>query len=257
MTRLSWGAVGEKYFEAGVDRGVLFVDNAAGVAWNGLVAVKEAPFGGTPTPFYYDGFKYLQLASAEEFTATIDAFSAPWQFAECDGSSSLSNGLFAMQQPRKQFSFSYRTLVGNDTEGVDHGYKVHIVYNALAAPSQQNNSSISNSTTPITLSWAISTAPIRVHGLKPTAHFVVDSRYADPAVMAEVEDILYGTALVPPRLITPEDLARLFGLEITDLGGGRYRAEGYAVRHVIPGFSFTIDHSTLTDNGDGSFTIVY
>lgn len=268
MTRLSWGVVGEKFFEAGVDRGVLFVGDVdrlawdssspdmEGVAWNGLVAVKEAPSGGTPTPFFYDGFKYRQLASAEEFTATIDALSAPWQFAQCDGSSQMSNGLFATQQPRKQFSLSYRTKVGNDVSQ-DLGYKIHIVYNALAAPTQQSNSTLSNSTTPITFSWAISTAPVRIPGFKPTSHFVVDSRYTAPDVLAELEDLLYGTELLPPRLITPEELANLFGLVVRDLGDGRYTAEGYAVKNVIPAFSFTIDHTSLTDNGDGSFTIVY
>lgn len=268
MTRLSWGTTGERYFEAGVDRGVLFVGNVdemvwnssypnmEGVAWNGLVAVKEAPSGGVPTPFFYDGFKYRQLAAAEEFTATIEALSAPRSFEQCDGSSQMSNGLFATQQPRKQFSLSYRTKIGSDLAS-DLAYKIHLVYNALAAPTQQNNSTLSNTITPITFSWAISTAPVRVPGFKPTSHFVVDSRYTAPDILAELEDILYGTDLLPPRLITPEELANMFGLVIRDLGGGRYSAEGYAVKNVIPGFSFTIDHSSLTDNGDGSFTIVY
>lgn len=256
MTKLSWGNVGERIFETGVDRGVLFV-GYVGVVWNGLIAVKEAPSGGTPTPFFYDGFKYRQLASSEDFTATIDAFSAPPEFSVCDGSSQMSNGLFATQQPRKQFSFSYRTKIGNDLNGVNHGYKIHVVYNALTAPSQQNNASISNSPTPITFSWAISTAPVDLQGFKPTAHFVIDSRYTTPALMAQIEDILYGTSTTPPRLITPEDLALLFGLKITDLGGGRYKAEGFAVREVISAVSFTIDHTSVTDLGGGRFTIVY
>lgn len=257
MTKLTWGNTGDRTFETGVDRGVLYVESA-GVAWNGLVAVKEAPSGGTPEPFFYDGFKYLQLASSEEFTATLDAFSAPSQFAECDGSSQMSNGLFATQQPRKQFNLSYRTKVGNDTDGIDHGYKIHVVYNALAAPSQQNNSTLSNSTTPVVFSWAISTAPIKLTNTKPTSHFVIDSRYTSPALLAEVEAILYGTSSTIPRLITAEDLARMFGLTIVDLGSGRYRATGFAVRETVPGVAFTINHDTVKLTATpGHFTIDY
>lgn len=260
MTKLTWGASGERYYETGVDRGVLFIDTV-GIAWSGLVSVKESPSGGTPTPYYIDGFKYLQLSSAEEFNATIEAYSSPYQFDVCDGSSVMNNGLYVTQQPRKQFGLSYRTKIGNDTDGPDHGYKIHIVYNALAAPSQQGNVTLSDTPSPIVFSWPVTTAPERFEGFRPTAHFVVDSRYTTPGTLAQIEAILYGTAFSEPRLITTDELLVMFSLAIVDLGAGRYSATGTAVKEPIPGFLFSIDHDAISllpeEAGVGHFLIEY
>lgn len=210
MTRLAWGSHGERFFETGIDRGVLYLPGQDGVPWNGLKAVNEAPTGGEPTPYYIDGFKYLNVATAEEFKATLDAFSSPDEFARCDGKQSIQNGLFATQQPRLPFNLSYRTLVGNDIKGTEHGYKIHLVYNALAAPAQRSNQTIGNTTAPLTLSWGITTTPPKMNGLKPTAHLVIDSRLTPPNLMTVIEDILYGSDDVNPTLPSVEELMGLF-----------------------------------------------
>jgi hypothetical protein len=209
MTKLSWGTPGERFYETGVDRGVLFVDNN-GVAWNGLVSVQEKADGGEPQPFYIDGFKYLQIASAEDFSATIQAFSAPREFGPCDGATELYAGLTVKQQKRKQFGFSYRNKVGNDTVGSDLGYKIHIVYNALAAPSEREHKSITDSPDPVTLSWEISTNPPPATGFRPTAHFVVDTRRAYGPDVTALEDILYGTSSTNSRLPSVTELLAIF-----------------------------------------------
>lgn len=211
MTRLSWDAVGERIYELGVDRGVLYLPNQAGVAWPGLISVVEEPSGGEPRPYYYDGVKVLNVSAYEEFDATISAFASPPEFAQCDGVAIVQNGLFASQQPRKSFNFSYRTKVGNDTEGEEHGYKIHLVYNALAGPSTRTNETISaDKTSPITFSWKISTIPPILTGIRPTAHFVIDSRYTTAELLASVEDILYGAASVEASLPTAQDLYAMF-----------------------------------------------
>lgn len=210
MTRLSWGTPGERFYEAGVDRGVAYVDNV-GYAWNGLLSVQEKSSGGTPDPYYFDGFKYIQIASAEEFEATLSAISSPREFGLCDGSYELASGLIITQQRRKQFGLSYRTRIGNDVDGTDHGYKIHLVYNALAAPSERTNSTTSSSgQDPVSMSWDITTNPPALSGSRPTAHFIVDSTRTDPTVLANLEDILYGLDTVPPTMPTPAELVALF-----------------------------------------------
>lgn len=210
MTRLSWGSIGNRYFEAGVDRGVLYVGDNPGVPWNGLKAVNEAPSGGEPKPYYIDGFKYLNVASAEEYAATLEAFSAPPEFGVCDGTVGLQAGLFATQQPRKQFHLSYRTRVGNDIEGADHGSKIHLVYNALAKPSSRNNQTHGGSVSPLGLSWGITTNPPKATGFKPTAHFVIDSRYTPASIMSLIEGVLYGSNAANARFPTVAELITLF-----------------------------------------------
>lgn len=192
MAKLDWNAAGERFFESGVDQGVLFV-GVYGVAWTGLVSVTESADGGDPKPFYIDGYKYLNISAAEEFTATIEAYSAPPEFGPCDGSVSIHNGLFATQQPRKPFNFSYRTRVGNDVDGADHGYKIHLVYNALAAPSERSNATLGDSVDPTRLSWSVTTLAPKANGLKPTAHFIVDSRYTPTNTLLNFESLLYGS----------------------------------------------------------------
>ena len=210
MAVLVWGNVGERYYETGVDRGVLFPTLGDGVPWNGLISVTESPSGGEPRPYYLDGFKYLNLATSEEFAATIDAFSAPDEFDKCDGTASIQNGLFITQQKRESFGLSYRTIIANDVDGTDHGYKIHLVYNALAAPSSRSNSTINDSPSPITFSWGITTAPPTISGYKPSAHFVIDSRKTAPSVLLELENILYGDSSSNSRLPEVDELIALF-----------------------------------------------
>jgi hypothetical protein len=209
VTRIAWGTFGERYYETGVDRGVLYIPAQAGVAWNGLASVSESPSGGDAKPYYIDGFKYMNVASAEEFEATISAYSSPSQFGPCDGTKSVHTGLFVTQQPRIPFGFSYRTMVGNDATA-DRGYKIHLVYNALAAPAQRPYRSLSSSGDPTILSWSITSKPPTITGYKPTAHLIIDSRTTLPDVLTEVEDLLYGTSEDDATLPTPDELIAIF-----------------------------------------------
>ena len=210
MSRLTWDAIGARYYETGVDRGVLYVGTELGVAWTGLISVSESPSGGDPRPYYIDGEKYLNLATAEEFEATITALNAPKEFGPCDGQKAIQNGLIVTHQPRVQFGFSYRTKIGNDIQGVDHGYKIHLVYNALAKPAERTHASLSPDTNPATFQWSITTLAPAITGYKPTAHLVVDSRYTDPDILAAVEGLIYGDEVLNPTLPSPDELIELF-----------------------------------------------
>lgn len=206
MSRLSWGSVGDRFYEAGIDRGVLYPVIGDGVSWPGLISVNEAPSGADAQPFYQDGIKYLNVLGLEEFSATIAAFSSPPEFNECDGTVSIANGLFATQQPRKPFGLSYRTRIGNDTEGLEHAYKLHLVYNAIATPSSRENKSLGVSPAPIIFSWGINTVPMAITSFKPSAHLVIDSRQVSEMIMLNVEDYIYGNASLEPKLPTPTAL---------------------------------------------------
>lgn len=210
MSKLTWDDQGERFFEMGVDRGVLYVDSDPGVAWMGLISVTENITGGEPRPYYLDGEKYLNLLTAEEFEATIETLSVPEEFGVCDGAVSIHNGLYATQQPRKSFGLCYRTRVGNDVAGLDYAYKLHLVYNALASPTQRSYASIGGSPEPTKLSWVLSTKPPGITGFRPTAHLVIDSRSSDPGVLSDVEDLLYGTVSTDPSLPTPDELIAIF-----------------------------------------------
>lgn len=213
MSRLVWGETGSRVFEAGVDRGVLYPPaGAIGVPWNGLTSVKEAPNGGEPQAFYQDGVKYFQIASAEEFKATIEAFSSPPEFAACDGIANIYAGLSISQQPRKQFGFAYRTLIGNDVAAENYGYKLHLVYNALASPSGRARNSLSDSTESMDLSWNIETVPPPVTGFKPSAHLVISSVTSSIGHLAAVENIVYGQdGGATARQPTIAELIAIFG----------------------------------------------
>lgn len=210
MTRVSWNDVGQRFYEAGTDRGVLYLAGQAGVPWNGLVGVNENSSGGEPKAYYLDGYKYLNVATSEEYAATINAFTSPREFDACDGTAAIQNGLFATQQPRKNFGFSYRTLVGNDVDGLNLGYKIHIVYNALASPAQRSYKTNGDSAAPLTLDWSITTLPPRLTGIRPTAHFIIDSRLTPPRLLESIENILYGSNTSDARLPTAEELSDLF-----------------------------------------------
>lgn len=224
MTQLSWGAPGERYYEDGVDRGVLYVDDV-GYVWNGLVSVSETPSGGEHRSYYLDGIKHINLASAEEYEATIRAISSPPEFAACDGVKSLYQGLFVTQQKRKSFGFSYRTMINNDL-GPDLGYKLHLVYNALAAPSEQNRNTRSDSPELSELSWYIQAVPPLSLGMgyKPSAHFVVDSRNTPGEILTQLEEILYGNESTDARFPSQSEILALFEvfatLQVTDNGDG-------------------------------------
>lgn len=215
MTKLLWDQVGERRYETGVDHGVLYIpDNtgefANGYAWNGLVSVTESPSGAEATAQYADNIKYLNLVSAEEFSATLEAFTYPTEFEQCDGTAELVPGVTVGQQNRKPFGLSYRTRVGNDLEGTDHGYKIHLVYNALAAPSEKPYATINDSPEAITFSWEMSTTPVEVPGFKPAATLVVDSTKVPADKLLELEEILYGTAGSDPRLPLPAEVHSIF-----------------------------------------------
>ena len=222
MSKIVWDNIGERYYETGVRQGVLYPQGTGGtypkgVAWNGLISVSEAPSGAESTPIYADDIKYLNLISNEEFGATIEAYTYPEEFTQCDGSAAISKGVMIGQQSRKAFGLSYRTVLGNDTEGNDYGYKLHLVYGANASPSQKKYSSINNNPEAITFSWEVKTTPVLVPGHKPSATITIDSTKVDNAKLKVLEDILYGKdaadpeAAVDARLPLPEEIISIFG----------------------------------------------
>lgn len=211
--KLSWDNSGERLYETGVKNGVLYVQNAGkypkGVAWNGLTAVTESPSGAEATPLYADDIKYLELTSEEEFGGTIEAYTYPDEFAECDGSADLATGVKISQQKRKAFGLAYRTTIGNDEDGNDHGYKLHLVYGCKAAPSEKAYATINDSPEAITFSWEFTTTPVAVTGHKPTAHIEIDSTKADPTCLAALEAKLFGTQTDDPQLPLPDEVKTL------------------------------------------------
>lgn len=221
--KLVWDKTGEHFYETGVKNGVLYPMSASGtypkgVAWNGLTAITESPSGAEATALYADDIKYLNLMSNEEFGATVEAYTYPDEFAECDGSASLTEGVYIGQQARKTFGLCYRTTLGNDSKGNDYGYKLHIIYGAMASPSEKAYSTINDSPDAITFSWELSTTPVAVANFKPTASLTIDSTKVDSAKLAKLEEILYGkdgtgednsVGAVDPRLPLPDEIANL------------------------------------------------
>ena len=210
MAKLNWGAAGQRFYETGVDRGVLYPNGGPGVAWNGLISVNESPKGGDSKSYYLDGVKYLNLAEAEEYSATIEAYTYPAEFEVCDGTAMHRKGMLVTQQPRQRFGLSYRTMVGNDIEGTDKGYKIHLVYNALAAPTSRSYGTTTNAMEAMTFTWDLTTTPVFLLGQKPSSHIVLDTATAPSELITQVENLLYGTAISAPRLPTPTELVLLF-----------------------------------------------
>ena len=218
MSRITWDNAGERYYETGVKMGVLYPIQTGGVytkgvAWNGLTAVTESPSGAEATALYADDIKYLNLMSNEEFGATIEAYTYPDEFAECDGSVALSQGVMIGQQKRKTFGLCYRTALGNDVDGSDYGYKLHLVYGCLAAPSEKAYATINDSPEAITFSWEVSTTPVNVTGHKPTSQITIDSTKVDETKLKNLEDILYGKdgdSSTEPKLPLPDEVAAIF-----------------------------------------------
>lgn len=212
--KLVWDQTSDRLYETGVKMGVLYPQDAAGtypkgVAWNGLTAVTESPSGAEATALYADDIKYLNLMSVEEFAATVEAYTYPDEFAECDGSASIAKGVSIGQQKRKAFGLCYRTVIGNDVAGNDYGYKIHIIYGAMAAPSEKEYASVNDSPEAITFSWELSTTPVSVKGFKPTASIVIDSTKVDAEKLTALETILYGSETADARLPLPDEIATL------------------------------------------------
>ena len=224
MTRILWDAIGSRYFSAGVDRGVLYLQNGSGVPWNGLTAVNEAPSGADVVEVYYDGQKFFSSRSVEAFEFTIEAVTYPLEFEEYDG-----RGQYVTAQRRKPFGFSYRTRVGNDNDGIEHGYLIHLVYNALAMPSPRSRSTLGEAVNVTTFSWPIVTTPLDVAG-RWGSHLIIDTRVAYPTAVAALEDLIYGSAGTESRLPEPQEILDLFEdfaiLKITNHGDGTWTAEG-------------------------------
>lgn len=215
MAKLVWDETGKRFYETGVKNGVLFVQETSGaygkgVAWNGLTAVTESPSGAEATPLYADDIKYLELRSAEEFGATIEAYTYPEEFEACDGSASLGKGVTIGQQDRKPFGMCYKTVVGNDVARNALGYKLHIIYGATAAPSEKAYATINDSPEAITFSWEVTTTPVEVAGFKPTSTIVIDSTKADPVKLKALEDKLFGTESEESTLPLPSEIAGMF-----------------------------------------------
>jgi hypothetical protein len=237
MAVLTWDGTGERLYETGVDRGVLYIPTGGiydtGYAWNGLTTVTESPSGAEATALYADNIKYLNLVSAEDFGATIEAYTYPTAFAQCDGTAQPSAGVSVGQQGRKTFGFSYRTKLGNDVLGGDFGYKVHLVYGALAAPSEKAFASVNDSPEAITFSWEVTTTPVPVTGLKPTAIITIDSTKVSAANLQALEDALYGTAGTNARLPLPDEVIAIFA-------GGQTAVTPTAPTFVAAGGTITI-----------------
>lgn len=216
MSKLVWDQVGEREFYTGVEKGVVYPMSAEGAypkgaAWNGLTAVNESPSGAEPTPLYANNKKYATLYSAEEFGGTIEAFTYPDEFAECDGSASLAKGVRIGQQKRKAFGLTYRNNIGNDVEGTGYGYELHIVYGAMVSPTEKSHATINDSPEAETLSWEFTTTPVDVEGFDPTSHLVFKSTEVDAAKLKTLEDMLYGTEDEEAHLPMPADIITLFG----------------------------------------------
>ena len=223
MAAIVWDNIGEHFYETGVKNGVLYVSKTTesggvsttdpyglGVAWNGLTAVTESPEGAEATDLWADDIKYLTMISAESFKATVEAYTYPDEFAECDGSAAIADGVFIGQQTRKAFGLCYRTTLGNDTDGNDHGYKLHLIYGAKAAPSERAYATINDSPEAITFSWEISTIPVAVTDHKPTACLTIDStKVENPQYLTALENILYGSQNADPRMPLPDEVKRV------------------------------------------------
>ena len=212
MAKIVWDETGKRTYETGVKNGVLYILDgegvySKGVPWNGLTAVTESPSGAESTPMYADDMKYLELFSAEEFGATIEAYTYPEEFEQCDGSASLGKGVTIGQQDRATFGLCYKTTLGNDVKGSAYGYKLHLIYGAKAAPSEKGYQTINDSPEAITFSWEVTTTPVNVTGFKPTASLTIDSTKIEPAKLTAIETLLFGDTSAEPKLPLPDEIA--------------------------------------------------
>lgn len=252
MAVLEWDLAGQRLYETGVDRGVLYIPDAGGAyangyAWNGLTTITESPTGAEPTAQYADNIKYLNLISVEEFGGTIEAFTYPDEFAQCDGSAEPSPGVMVGQQTRKTFGLCYRTRLGNDIDAADHGYKLHLLYGAQAAPSEKAYATINDSPEAISFSWDVTTTPVAVTGLKPTSLLTIDSTKVDADALGTLEDILYGTAGVDARLPLPDEVIGIFAgttttVRLTGANAPTYNSTTHVVTiPTVTGVTFLVN----------------
>jgi hypothetical protein len=258
VSRITWGDVGSRYYENGVDRGVLYVGEGDGVPWNGLTSVTENVTGGAAKAYYVDGEKYLNVASREEYSATLTAYTYPDEFEVCDGTVAVRPGFFATNQRRQSFGLTYRSMVGNDITPIA-GYKIHIVYGALASPSTKAWKAIAASQNPDDFSWTLTSLPPDISGFKRTSHFIVDSRDIDPTTLSGIEDILYGTDTTAPRLPTIVEITDLIDvgnhLTVTDNGDGTFTLTAPdAALAMLDSENFQVTWDSVVDNGDGTYT---
>lgn len=267
MAKLLWDQVGERTYETGVDHGVLYLPNNLGVyangyAWNGLVSVTEAPSGAESTAQYADNIKYLSIQSAEELGGTIEAFTYPVQFAVCDGTALVEGGIGIGQQPRKSFGLTYRTIIGNDVQGNGFGYKLHLLYSCLAAPSERAYGTVNDSPEPITFSWEFSTTPVPVGTIggveyKPTSILTIDSTKVDAASLAALEELLYGTSGTDPQLPTPAQVIGLFSgdiVEVTATSPTYNSATKVITIPTVTGVTYYMDGQPLTPGAQAPIT---
>jgi len=267
MTAISWDQTGERRFETGLDRGVLYPDSVSGVAWNGLIGVNDNTSGGEATPYFADGVKYANVPDGEDFSGTIEAYTYPVEFELFDGYEEVYAGVFLGQQERNSFGMSYRTKVGNDVEGADLGYKLHLLYNVLVSPAERNHATQSDDPEAMTFSWDFTTTPINFGmGTKPMAHIVFDSTKINSLILAQFEEILYGTPTSSPRILTPYDIISLFetilpgyfgidedpisGINLLVAGGGSdLKLSG------VDGLYLTTPASRLVEDETGLYTL--
>lgn len=256
MTQLTWDTVGNRRYETGVDRGVLYIPNTVGAyttgfAWNGLTKVVEKPTGAAATQHYADNSLYLNLISTEKFDAEIEAFTYPDAFAQCDGTATPQAGVAIGQQPRKAFGLSYRTKIGNDLTGTEFGYKLHLVYNALAAPSQKDFATINDNPAAISFVWALTTTPVDVPGYKSASTLTIDSTKVDPTALATLESFLYGTSGTDPSLPTPAAVLAIFAgsvVQVTPVAPTYTSATHTIAIPVVTGVTYYINDLPVTGN---------
>lgn len=259
MSRLDWNTVGERFYEAGIDRGVLYVPGQDGVPWNGLTAVSEKPTGGDVSAYYYDGQKYQNVSEPEEYAATITAYTYPDEFMVCDGTGALDLGFYIKHQPRLPFSLSYRTLIGSDTEGLTNGYKIHLISNAMAEPSGIDNKSLTDAIDPDLFSWDISVLAPAVLGFRGSGHYVIDSRKLHAGALTELEGIFYGTDSTDPRLPAYDEILSVIAsyadITVVDNGDGTYTITADDDALVVTDDDFDLTSLSATISGD-TFTVI-
>lgn len=254
MTAIKWNQVGDRLYETGVDRGVLYIPTAGvynvGYPWNGLTGVTESPSGAEASALYADNIKYLSLMSTEELGATIEAYTYPEEFGQCDGTSAPKAGVLVGQQPRKSFGLAFRTKLGDDVEATELGYKLHLVYGAMASPSEKAYATVNDSPEAITFSWEVTTTPVEVTGLKPTALLTIDSTKVDAGELASLEALLYGTAVTDPSLPLPDAVLALFAVgavtEVTATAPTYDSVTDLITIPVVTGVAYSIDGVVVT-----------
>lgn len=259
MTRISWNAPGDRFFDAGLDRGVLYPKNGKPVPWNGLTGVEETGAEGAAV-YYIDGRPFLYLPKPKEYEATLKAYTYPDEFSKVMGIVEVADGMYLDSQLGDSFDLSYRTLIGDGAQGVERGYKIHLVYNAVVAPQSLAYETISTSINPVEFNWQIQAVPTRVEGFRPTAHIIIDTRHMADAKIAELEALIYGDDVTEAEMPNPQVIFDLLhygeSIIITDNGDGTWNAEGsYANVYMVAPGVFRIDNVDAIDHGDGTFDI--